>query len=88
MIAEYQPKNVDARTEFRARKGRREGLSLNALPIPPRFRAAQATQAAEWRRFIAQEESNKSNLSAEDLHSRVVHAYESALTPLYRFPDM
>lgn len=88
LLAEYQPLNVDARTEFRARKGRREGLALTALPIPPRGRAKEISQAAQWRRFIGAERANPSSLPAEELHARVVHAFESALVPLYRYPDV
>ncbi len=79
---------MDARTEYRARKTRREGLSLTNLPIPPRGRSKEALQAAQWRRFIGQERSNTSGLPPEELHGRVVHAYESALVPLYRYADM
>jgi len=89
LLAEYQPKNVDARTEFRARKARREGLALTSMPVPPRGRAKEASQAAQWRRFIAAEQKNSSAaLPADELHARVVHAYESALVPLYRYPNI
>lgn len=88
LLAEMQPKNVDARTECRARKARREGLSLAAVPVPPRGRAKDASQAAQWRKFIAAEVANPAALPGPELHARVVHAYESALCPLYRYPDV
>lgn len=88
LIAEHQPKNIDARTEFRARRARREGLAVTALPVPPRGRAKESSQAQQWRRFIDHERSNPFSLPREDLHGRVVHAFESALSPLYRYPDI
>ncbi|KAI0567708.1 cleavage stimulation factor 77 [Gracilaria domingensis] len=86
-LAENQPKNIDARAEFRARKTRREGLTLSALPVPPRGRAKESSQAQQWRRFILHERSNPSSLADSDLHERVLHAYESALAPMHRYPD-
>lgn len=86
-LAENQPKNIDARAEYRARKTRREGLTLTALPVPPRGRAKESSQAQQWRRFIMHERSNPSSLAENDLHERVVHAFESALAPMHRYPD-
>ncbi|CAN8067334.1 unnamed protein product [Agarophyton chilense] len=86
-LAENQPKNIDARAEFRARKTRREGLTLSTLPVPPRGRAKESSQAQQWRRFILHERSNPSSLADSDLHERVIHAYESALAPMHRYPD-
>lgn len=88
VISENQPKNIDARTEFRARRSRREGLTLHVLPVPPRGRAKETSQAQQWRRFITQESGNPHGLAAPELHVRVVHAYECALAPLYRYPDV
>eukprot|EP00177_Eucheuma_denticulatum_P004905 GFKZ01008917.1.p1 GENE.GFKZ01008917.1~~GFKZ01008917.1.p1 ORF type:complete len:532 (-),score=68.30 GFKZ01008917.1:399-1994(-) len=88
VVSENQPKNIDARTEFRARRSRREGLTLHALPVPPRGRAKETSQAQQWRRFITQERGNPHGLAAPELHGRVVHAYECALVPLYRYPDV
>jgi hypothetical protein len=88
LIAEVQPRHVAARAEFRARRTRREGLALAVLPVPPRGRPKEASQAAQWRRFIAAERANPHGLDAQSLHARVVHAYETALAPLYRYPDI
>lgn len=88
LIAENQSKNIDARTEFRARRSRREGLTLTALPVPPRGRQKESSQAQQWRRFIAHERSNPFTLSVPELQGRVIHAYECALAPLYRYPDI
>lgn len=87
LIAESQPKNIDARAEFRARRSRREGLTLSALPVPPRGRAKESSQAQQWRRFIAHERTNPFNLVEPELNSRIIHAFESALCPMYRYPD-
>lgn len=87
LIAESQPKNIDARAEFRARRSRREGLTLSALPVPPRGRAKESSQAQQWRRFIAHERTNPCNLVESELNGRIVHAFESALCPMYRYPD-
>lgn len=87
-IAEYQPKNIEARAEFRARRTRREGLTLTTLPVPPRGRAKESSQAQQWRRFIAFDRSNPSALPQSELNGRIVHAFESALAPLYRYPDI
>ena len=88
LLAENQPKNIDARAEFRARRTRREGLTLSTLPVPPRGRAKESSQAQQWRKFIAHEKTNPFSLSEPDLFGRVVHAFESALAPLYRYPDV
>lgn len=88
LIAEAQPKYVAARAEFRSRRIRREGLALTAWGVPPRGRPKEASQATQWRKFIRIERSNIHGLSPHDLHQRVVHAYECALVPLYRYPDM
>lgn len=89
LLAENQPKNIDARAEFRARRSRREGLTLSALPVPPsRGRAKESSQAQQWRRVIAHERSNPYTLSEGDLNGRVSHAFECALGPLYRYPDI
>lgn len=87
LIAECQPKNIDARAEFRARRSRREGLTLSALPVPPRGRAKESSQAQQWRRFIAHERTNPFSLNEAELNGRVIHAFESALGPMYRYPD-
>lgn len=88
LLAEAQPRYMAARAEFRARRIRREGLALNALPVPPRGRPKEASQAAQWRKFISTERSNLHNLDEVSLHARVVHAYETALAPLFRYPDI
>lgn len=89
LISENQPKNIDARAEFRARRSRREGLTLSALPLPPsRGRAKESSQAQQWRRFIAHEITNPHTLPESDLKGRVEHAFETALSPLYRYPDV
>lgn len=87
LIAESQPKNIDARAEFRARRSRREGLTLTALPVPPRGRAKESSQAQQWRRFIAHERTNPFSLNEAELKGRIIHAFESALGPMYRYPD-
>lgn len=86
-INESQPKNIDARAEFRARRMRREGLTISALPVPPRGRAKETSQAQLWRKVIAAEKDNRSSLADTDLKERVIHAYECALGPMYRYPD-
>jgi hypothetical protein len=88
LIADMQPRHVAARAEYRARRTRREGLALAVLPVPPRGRPKEASQAAQWRRFIAAERANPHGLDAQSLHARVVHAFETALAPLYRYPDI
>lgn len=88
LIAENQSKNIDARTEFRARRSRREALTLTALPVPPHGRQKESSQAQQWRRFIAHERSNPFSLSVSELQGRIIHAYECALAPLYRYPDI
>lgn len=87
VLAEYQTKNNDARAEYRARRSRREGLTLLAPPLPPRGRNKETSQAQQWRRFIAHERTNPFQLPGPDLHARVIHAFETALSPMYRYPD-
>lgn len=84
-VSELQGKNHEARTEWRARSNRRQGITLHALAVPPRTRSKEISQAQSWRRFIAWERSNPHNLGANEVHSRIVHAYECALAPLYRY---
>lgn len=88
LLAEAQPKYVAARSECRTRRIRREGLALHAWAVPPRGRPKEASQASQWRKFIAAEKSNPHTLELDMLHERVVHAYETALAPLYRYPDI
>jgi cleavage stimulation factor subunit 3 len=87
LLADAQPRYVAARAEFRARRIRREGLALSAFPVPPRGRQKDALQAAQWRRFLATERLNPHILDRTALHARVVHAFETALVPMYRYPD-
>lgn len=88
LLNEAQPGYANARAEFRARRTRREGLTLQAFSIPPRGRAKEASQAAQWRRFIAAERGNPHELEPGLLHTRVVHAFETALIPLLYYPDI
>lgn len=87
VISELQGKNHDARTEFRARTNRRQGITLHTLPVPPRSRSKEMSQAQSWRRLIAWEKGNPGGVGTVDLHSRVVYAYELALVPLYRYAE-
>lgn len=84
-LADLQSKNHEARTEWRARTSRRQGITLHTVATHPRARAKEMSQAQSWRRFIAWERGNAHNLSPNEVHTRVVHAFESALTPLYRY---
>lgn len=87
VISELQGKNHDARTEFRARANRRQGITLHTLPVPPRSRSKEISQAQSWRRLIAWEKGNPGTVGTVDLHARVVYAFELALVPLYRYAE-
>lgn len=87
ILSEVQGKHHEARTEYRARAVRRQGTTIHALPVPPRSRSKEMSQAQGWRRFIAWEKSNPGGVSAADLHSRIIYAYETALVPLYRYAE-
>lgn len=85
LITELQAKYHEARTECRVRTNRRQGITLHTVATPPRARTKEITQSQSWRRFIAWERNNPHNLGMQEVHARVVHAYESALGPLYRY---
>lgn len=86
LLSEYQSLYSAARAEFRARRNRREGLLLNVLACPPSPKAEE--QVRLWRKYIDGEKSNPHKLEAEELHKRVVAAYEQAILCLYRYPDL
>ncbi|GJD09788.1 Cleavage stimulation factor subunit 77 [Galdieria sulphuraria] len=86
LLSEYQPLYSAARAEFRARKNRREGLLLNVLACPPSPKMEE--QVRLWRKYIEGEKSNPHKLETEELHKRVVAAYEQAIICLYRYPDL
>jgi len=65
LIAENQPKNGDSCAEFRARRTRREGLTLSALPVPPHGRGKESSQAQQWRHFIAPERGYTGDLCTD-----------------------
>lgn len=88
LLAEAQPKYVAARAEFRGRRIRKEGLAGEAWAVPARGRPKEAQQAREWAKFLDAEKRNLHGLSKADLYRRVVHAYECALVPLYRYPNV
>lgn len=87
VLNDLQSKNTDARTECRARTGRRQSISIQNLPVPPRSRSKEISQAQSWRRYIAWEKSNHASVAGPDLHARVVLAYETALVPLFRYAE-
>lgn len=60
---------------------------MSAFPVPPRGRAKESSQAQQWRVFISHERTNPHSLTETDLKDRIVHAYETALGPMYRYPD-
>lgn len=87
ILSELQGRNHEVRMEFRARFNRRQGLTIHSMPVPPRARSKEISQAQSWRRYIAWERTNPHTLSATELHTRIVHAFESALVPLYRYSE-
>lgn len=87
ILSELQGKNHEVRMEYRARINRRQGLTVHTMPVPPRARSKEISQAQSWRRFVSWERSNPHNLSSPELHSRITHAFETALVPLYRYSE-
>lgn len=87
ILSELQGKNHEVRMEYRARNNRRQVLTMHSMPVPPRARSKEISQAQSWRRYISWERSNPHNLSTTDLNTRIVHAFESALVPLYRYSE-
>lgn len=87
ILSELQGKNHEVRMEYRARNNRRQALTMHSMPVPPRARSKEISQAQSWRRYISWERSNPHNLLTTELHSRIVHGFESALVPLYRYSE-
>lgn len=96
LLAEHQPKHVNARICARKRKEMREGIVTVLLAVPPqeekvpqsRFRIKHYNQLLLWKKYIAFEQSNLMNIDPIQLKKRVVFSYRQSLLTLRHFPEM
>lgn len=96
LLAENQPKHVNARIYSRKRKEMREGIVTTLLAVPPqeekipqsRFRIKHFNQLLLWKKYIAFEQSNLMNLDPVQLKKRVVFSFRQALLTLRHFPEV
>lgn len=88
LVAEYQPKYINARAVYRERKKLCDEIDGNKLAVPPTGSLKEEQQCSAWRRLLAFEKGNPQRIDSGSSGKRVAFTYEQCLMYLYHYPDI
>lgn len=92
LLNELQPKHAMARSVYRERRKKLEGIDFEYLAIPPGHNKAlfakEKQQANAWKQLRSWEKSNPQGLEPAQFEKRVNLCFDQSLMYLYRDPEV